>query len=1063
LGFTRSTFFAPSGLFSHTKLNRFFLLFSLTVIGCFSPSLSLAQCVPTGATLTYLDDDAAYFYVNGALISSCVSTAGSGGAVSCWSTPTTYVFSPADLATLVQGQNVLGVVQQDLFYNYAGVAWDLTINFSCCPTVEITSNGANTDYLMAGDSGSPSVPSGWSTVGFNDSAWISPTNVYSTPPSGYGVVFTSNLLPVPWTGPVSLAGAHQEYLFRQTFNIASVGSCATITPTPALSISKSILGPSAGVTAGENVTYVVSTCNTGGPLNGPVTVSEGLYYTSSGGSFGENGLYYKNWNNGLPASGIWTNPPAGPNFYGDYTNFYWVYPEGLPGYGYCDSVTILCLSYYFSLTSGPCSVLNNAVLTRAAAGPVTSNTVSFTTNAVCGSVTPTDTSTNTPTNTPTNSATNTPTNSATASQTNTNTVTPTDTHTNTPTPSDTPTPSNTATPSNTPTNTATYTWTKTPTNTNTVTPTATATNTVTPTNTPTNSNTITPTATLTDTPTNTPIITNTFTNSPTNSPTNTVTKTPTNTQTNTNTPTLTDTWTSTSTPTNSNTPTLTLSPTNTATPSSTNTLTDTPTPSNTYTATDTFTVTRTNTSTDTPSSTSTDTLTPTNSATPTNTNTPTATPVPFGIAHVGKTASNTSPQSNDGEAYIITINVPASGVSNLSLSDTLPAGLTYVSATSPIAPPGILSVLPIPTPAPATGAGTLLVWNFPFVPTGNWAVTVNASVHDFTPAGTVIDNQAALYYTGASLVQTADAPVTVTGNYTVRVNVYNEAGELVKTLLITKYSEPVQNASLEPTNTLLSINDKIDIVFNGVVIGTWNGTNNSGNEVANGKYYIKIDNLDPLGAVESQTLQAMVSRHLAQVTVNIYNEAGEVIRQLYESTADFQSLSSGVTLSATTLSPGYTGSPASSLTLTLSGGTVLAWDGRNGDGNFVTNGEYFIEIQTNDGQGGTSTVTKAVMVFSNGLNPAGGSVVVYPNPWSAASGRKQVNFFLGTPNMTLRVNIYSLAGELVARTSGLPGSSTAVWDFSDQKVASGLYIAVVAIQNSAGGSVRQMRKIAVIQ
>lgn len=633
--------------------------------------------------------------------------------------------------------------------------------------------------------------------------------------------------------------------------------------------------------------------------------------------------------------------------------------------------------------------------------PVTSNAVTAT--IICDTSTPTNTATNTATSTDTATPTNTAT--PTATKTPTNTATSTDTVTPSNTPTNTPTVTNTNTPTNSPTNTASPTWTSTPTNTNTVT------DTNTPTNTP------------TDTPTNTPKFTFTPTNTPTTTATSTWTSTPTNTAT------VTNTYTATNTGTNTPTATWTSTPTNTATQTATHTNTNTA----------------------------------TNTATETFTSTPTSTPTPLSIAFISKTASNTSPQSNDGVAYIININVPDSGVSNVSVSDTIPTGLTYVSAPTPSAPPGIFTVSAIPTPAPTSGTGTLLTWFFPYVPPGNWPVTVNTTVNDFMPGGQVIDNQAALSYPATTAVQIADAPITVTGNFIVRINVYNEAGEVVKTLLIKHYSEPINDVTLVATNTLLSINDKINVVFHGVVIGTWDGTNDSGNEVSNGKYYIKVDNVDPMGVVQTQTLVTMVARHLAQVTVNIYNEAGEVIRHLYSSIADYQTLSSGVTVSTNTLSPSYNGGPDSSMNITLSDGTVITWDGKNDNGSVVTNGDYFIEIESNDGTGGTATVTKQIKIFHNGLNPAGNTVVAYPNPLSVANNGKQVNFALGTPGMTLKVNIYTMAGEYIAHRDGLPGASFAVWDFPNDDVASGLYIAIIEIQNPAGGEVRQMRKIAVIQ
>ncbi len=151
----------------------------------------------------------------------------------------------------------------------------------------------------------------------------------------------------------------------------------------------------------------------------------------------------------------------------------------------------------------------------------------------------------------------------------------------------------------------------------------------TPTNTPTNTFTFTPTITPTYTATNTATNTNTFTPSPTftNSPTKTPTNTATNSATNTCTFTATKTWSNSPTKTPTNTATNTATNTRTLTP--TITWTNSPTKISTNTATNTNTATLTFTRTNSP--TITPTSTPTNTRTCTATNTPTYTPgtIPF--------------------------------------------------------------------------------------------------------------------------------------------------------------------------------------------------------------------------------------------------------------------------------------------------------------------------------------------------------------------------------------------------------------------------------------------------
>ncbi|HVZ81492.1 MAG TPA: hypothetical protein VHE12_11955, partial [bacterium] len=551
----------------------------------------------------------------------------------------------------------------------------------------------------------------------------------------------------------------------------------------------------------------------------------------------------------------------------------------------------------------------------------------------------------------------------------------------------------------------------TPTNTPTVTPTHT------PTNTPTDTNTVTPTRTPTDTPTITP------TNTPTATPTDTSQNTPTNTATNTNTATPTNTATHTATPTPTNSPTNTPTPTNTRTPTNS----------------------------------------PTNTATPTSTNTPTDTPTPFVDVEVTKTVSNNAPQSDETLIYGIHLVVPANPASGITVWDTLPAHMSFVAATPVAAPlgPGSFTTIGLPTPGPTPGTGLLLVWAFPGpVPSGSYTLNYSAQVDDFVPGGTVLLNEAALSYPGLASPKISQAPATVQGNYIVNIHVYNEAGEIVKSFPIERLSQPILNVSLWASDTLKSIYDTIGILYKGHVIGTWDGTNDSGAEVTNGKYYIKIDNVDNLGSVTTITQVAMVARHLASTTVLIYNESGEVIRHLDQSVDDAVTLSTGVSVSSNSFSPSYQGGVNATLTVTLANGTTMVWDGRNDAGRIVSSGQYFIVVRSNDGQGGDSTVSKEITLFHHGTDLAPGGVAVYPNPNHLATDGWVLKFdATATPGLTLSVRLYTLAGERVDSAQGAAGTSYLAWDLSGKPLASGMYLAHVEMTDAMGATQQTIKKV----
>ncbi len=744
-------------------------------------------------------------------------------------------------------------------------------------------------------------------------------------------------------------------------------------------------------------------------------------------------------------------------------------------------------------TRTPTNTATNSATNSPTFSPTNTNTKTPTftatnTDTVTPTVTPTNTATttNTATYTATSTPTFTPTNTKTVTPTNTitNTATPTDTKTNTdtttPTSTQTDTPTNTPiitnTPTNTPTNSATSTLTKTPTNTYTNTNTTTVTNTFTPTLTPTNTMTSTPTNTVTDTttppnsPTNTDTVT--LTNTPTNSntttptvtPTDTIsptdtatitdTYTPTNSATSTNTPTTTDTYTDT--PTNTNTALNTY--TNTATTTDTFTATNTTTPTNTYTPTDTSTSTKTATNTDTMTATATSTSTFT--FTPTNTATFTFTPTPTTGITLNKSVNQNSAQSGDVLLYTLAVTITGGTANGIVVRDALPANVTFNAFVS--APTGTTPVY--------NAATSQMTWTLPSsLAAGVYNIQYETNVNNFIMGGTVLKNCAQLTASGLSAPLTSCANVTVTGNYTVRIGVYNEAGELVKQILIQQFSQPINSLTLESSNSITSLhgtNSVINIYYEGYEIGTWDGTTTSGSPALNGVYNIKVDNVDSYGVVKSTTVQAVVSRSLYTFAVLIYNEAGEVIRHL-DTFVDDPGLNSVINmkLSANVIVPSGGTSSAGipgNLTITLSNGMAVTWDGKTDNGAYVSTGQYFVEVTSQNGQGGGETVlTQEVSVMGTNSQVGTGQITTVPNILNSANGFL-ATFSSNSPmNLTLTVKIYTMAGELVKFVSGDTGSNRAVWDGST--VASGLYIAEIESNYMTGGLARiQTTKIVVV-
>jgi hypothetical protein len=409
--------------------------------------------------------------------------------------------------------------------------------------------------------------------------------------------------------------------------------------------------------------------------------------------------------------------------------------------------------------------------------------------------------------------------------------------------------------------------------------------------------------------------------------------------------------------------------------------------------------------------------------------------------------------------YAINLSVTGNSALNVVVTDTLPANVTFGSFLS--SPPG---TFPFYNPANSS-----LSWTLPSpLAAGNYQLTYQTTIANFVPAGTVLTNNAQLTYTGLAAPVSTSVNVTVTGDYTVLIGVYNEAGELVKQVAIAHYSQPVNDISLNPNNTITSLhgpNNSIQIYYLGHLIGTWDGSDANGNPATNGVYHIKVDNISSTGSVTSTIQQAVISRTLYKSTILVYNEAGEVVRHLFTYTDDpGKGAVLGVTLSTTLIQPGSlpagTNIPTQ-VKISLSNGTNVFWDGKSDTGSVVQTGQYFVEVHSLDGKGGETMITQRVTVQDVNANAGVGIVTAQPNVLSPSNGTITTFKSSSALALTLKVSIYTLAGELVGIGQGPAGTNQTSWDAHN--MASGLYIAVVELIDANGGLVgHQTVKIAIL-
>ncbi len=278
----------------------------------------------------------------------------------------------------------------------------------------------------------------------------------------------------------------------------------------------------------------------------------------------------------------------------------------------------------------------------------------------------------------------------------------------------------------------------------------------------------------------------------------------------------------------------------------------------------------------------------------------------------------------------------------------------------------------------------------------------------------------------------------------------------MKTILTTQLSEPINAVTMSPPviTSLHGTDNAVKLYYQGIFIGQWDGTNAAGDPATNGQYHIKIDNIDPLGAVTTTTEQVMVSRAIYKSTIIIYNEVGEIVRHLYAFADDpGQPAILSVQLSTSVIKPGYnsTNGTPNQVSISMNNGTTLVWDGKGDSGAYVQQGQYLMEVHTVDGAGGQTTVTEQLSVQAADLSGLGG-VIAKPNVIDFSKGITGTTLAVNG-NVTLHVGIYTMAGELARTAEGPAGTGQVTWDASG--LASGLYLAVVDLMDGQGRTLDQ--------
>jgi flagellar hook assembly protein FlgD len=315
-------------------------------------------------------------------------------------------------------------------------------------------------------------------------------------------------------------------------------------------------------------------------------------------------------------------------------------------------------------------------------------------------------------------------------------------------------------------------------------------------------------------------------------------------------------------------------------------------------------------------------------------------------------------------------------------------------------------------------------------------------------------------------------PTPIPAPFLVSVDIYNSAGEKVRNL----YTGPSQNSMNQlqvivggPTATAPV---SVDIAGLGIPGGdpTWNGSNQGGQFVSNGIYYVRVSYTDPFGNTTVVTDSVSVLGVQSQQAIEIFNSAGEVVRKF-----DLSGLTSTAQNLSVDLGPGQdavaastnplTGAESGGVNLTLAlangGSQSLYWDGQSSNGDPLESGVYIIElVRTEPGQSATvKSVSITLLEAKNGTAQAmAASAWIGPNP--VTQGTPILVHYAPNAQAWGQGNLFNLAGEMVAQASD--GAGNGLIKFT-RNVAPGIYLVDFEVRRNESVLARRVLKAAVVK
>lgn len=308
--------------------------------------------------------------------------------------------------------------------------------------------------------------------------------------------------------------------------------------------------------------------------------------------------------------------------------------------------------------------------------------------------------------------------------------------------------------------------------------------------------------------------------------------------------------------------------------------------------------------------------------------------------------------------------------------------------------------------------------------------------------------------------------------YTGVIDIYNEAGEKIKSIGSTLLLNPITDLVLVENSNTTTVYDPKDGSLDIRVPGqgtdgkqyidfTWDGSNNNGQDIVPGIYYIKMTITDPYGSGTAVVEAVQVVEEEVYTRISIYNSAGELVKRVQVPEVETKVINLQVDdvfyaggNSSTTIKYGNTG--------------TLVWDGTNSMGDLVGSGTYEVVVEEKTADGYDAVASKTITVLDGSGPSAIGQFKIEPNPVVVQGGVVNPMKFAwdGTEPGDVTIKIYNIAGELIKMLGAKVGDGSVQWDLKTSngyEAASGFYIVVVEDKTDSGKLERKITKLVIIR